>query len=168
MWMEFNFQTWLLCIKFRQISNIQITGFFFSSFRQWRKDEQRAVVCMTLLQHADCGWKGDEPKVVCRTIHTHHTQSFHIYSSVVVRPSECLSLCTNSQRKTEIEIFSPRNIYLFLFGWDGKEYFKSRFPLFNSCSPAQRSNGYYAFVCVYWMILSFSCWSGNIAKTPEM
>lgn len=162
-----------MIIMYQISSNIKYTNnwvflFVVSAMTQrWTKSRRLHDAAATCRLRMKRRW-AESFNTNCRTIHTHHTQSFHIYSSVVVRPSECLSLCTNSQRKTEIEIFSPRNIYLFLFGWDGKEYFKSRFPLFNSCSPAQRSNGYYAFVCVYWMILSFSCWSGNIAKTPEM
>lgn len=69
-----------------------------------------------------------------------------------------LSLCTNSQRKTEIEIFSPRNIYLFLFGWDGKEYFKSRFQDFPFLivvrPPSARTDTMLLFVYIEWFCRS--------------
>lgn len=102
--------------------------------------------------------------------HTSHTVVPYIFisSSASVRMS--LSLHQQSTQDRNWNIFPQKYISLSLrMRREGIFQVKiSRFPLFNSCSPAQRSNGYYAFVCVYWMILSFSCWSGNIAKTPEM
>lgn len=150
-----------MIIMYQISSNIKYTNnwvflFVVSAMTQrWTKSRRLHDAAATCGLRMKRRW-AENCNTNCRTIHTHHTQSFHIYSSVVVRPSECLSLSAPTvNARPKLKYFPPEIYISFSSDETGRNISSQDFPfLIVVRPPSARTDTMLLFVYIEWFCRS--------------